>query len=384
MGRKTKIYWVDLNRFDSKPDKSTWLEMGDALFQNGYEVEILTGYGQSKYYPEGRNTRIRYFGSIERGGLFRISLLLHILGWLLRHMAARDICILSPNALFMAPFLRLFFKKNLHLDIRSVLVDIYSFKDKLDHVLYWKMSMRLFSPFTTGRSFITERLRLSVEEEFGKTDGRYVIWESGVNTDLFQSQSAYKNPSADFVLFYHGTITRNRGISRVVRALALLPVGCREHIRFVVVGAGSGAADLKEVAVEVGVERQTELRGLVPYEQIPGEIAQADCCICPLLARPEWDVSSPLKVFEYLASGKPIILTPIPAHKDVAAEQEYIVWTDGDSVEDFARAIESAYKNRERLALAAQQGPAFVREHYDWKSQGRKLANYLRATFKLA
>ena len=382
MDRKKKIFWIDLNRFDLKTDKSTWLEMAEALQSQGYDVEILTGYGKEKYYPKGGKANIRYFRAIKIGTLYRFSLLLNILTWILLNTHSRDIYILSPSALLIAPFLRLFFRSNIHLDIRSPHVDIHSWKDKLDYWIFWSLSMKLCGRLPRGYSFITERLRLAVEKEFKLGCKHYVIWQSGVNTQLFEPPTACHNQSKDFVLYYHGTISENRGVSRVVQALARLSGHYREHVRFIVIGSGSGYAKLRDLAAEEGLMNRIVLKGFLPYEQVPTEIAHADCCISPLPDCPEWNMSSPLKIFEYMASGKPMILTPIPAHQDVVQDGSFAVWTAGDSVEDFVRAIEYAYDNREKISHAAKEAAVFAREHYDWRSQGEKLAAYLRTTFE--
>src|SRR5690606_36357777 len=42
-----KVYWVDLNRFDQKTDKSTWIEMARAMSRCGYDVTVLSGCSEA-------------------------------------------------------------------------------------------------------------------------------------------------------------------------------------------------------------------------------------------------------------------------------------------------------------------------------------------------
>ena len=107
------------------------------------------------------------------------------------------------------------------------------------------------------------------------------------------------------------------------------------------------------------------------------EIALADVCICPLPDRLEWNVSSPLKVFEYMACAKPMILTPIPAHKDVLGETNFVVWTFGFEPSDFHRAILSAFELRTRLDIDAKNATCIVRGHFEWSAQANALDQYL-------
>jgi len=374
-----RIFWVNHDRFDLKLDKSTWLEMSEALIKQGHDVSILSGYRTSKYYPKGYRVNMIYFRALDLGGVFRISLLLNILCWLLRKTAKEDIIILHPRGLVIAPFLRLFGKKNIHLDIRTVPVNIDSLRDHIDLWLFWKIPLRFFRNLARGNSFITDRLRLAVEKEFNVKFNDYVLWQSGVNTRRFQpsEQATFKKDPDEFVLFYHGSISEKRGIGRVVEAIAELDERYRKHISFVVVGAGPGLAGLKELAERNGVSDRIVFRGLLPYEDIPGEIWRADCCVCPLPDRPEWNVSSPIKVFEYMACGKPMILTPIPAHMDILKDEDFVVWTKGETIGDFKRAIEYAYDHRARLEESSTRASELARQNYDWAVQGRKFADYL-------
>jgi len=382
MNNEKVIYWVNLNRFDVQTDKSTYVEMAKSLSQHAFYVHILAGYKYNKYNPRSTLFTISYFRALEIGWIFRLSLLLNIILWLLRHASKDSIYLLHPNAMFMAPLLKIFGHNNIHLDIRTLPVDIHSLKEKVDYLIYWFFPIALFGKMAKSYSFITDLLRIEVEKEFRKKYFPYTIWESGVNTDFF-SKSIINIPASNkFKLFYHGSITENRGISRVVNAMKCLPTAYKKQISFVIIGDGPGLNPIRSLVAQESMEEYIEIRGMIPYEMIPQEIAIADCCICPLPDRLEWNVSSPLKVFEYMASGKPIILTPIPAHKNILANQKFILWTDGDLVENYINAIKKAFDNREFLTKEARVAPSIVRNKYDWLCQGKKLADHLNAHYR--
>jgi glycosyltransferase involved in cell wall biosynthesis len=107
------------------------------------------------------------------------------------------------------------------------------------------------------------------------------------------------------------------------------------------------------------------------------EIAEADVCICPLPDRLEWNVSSPLKVFEYMACSKPMILTPIPAHEDVVGGSRFVVWTQGFEPKDFRDAILQAVARRDDLKVAAAGAPDVIKGRYEWCAQANNLHRYL-------
>lgn len=378
--KRKAMYWVDLNRFDKKPNKSTWIEMSTALSLCGYNVTVLTGCSDQGAAERYRKDRIRCLPALDVGLLFRFSLMAGILRWLWRNAGRGDVVMLTPASLYLAPLLLWKGFKNIHLDVRTVPVEVHGFKGHLGRIMFWLVPLTLFRRAVHGCSFITERLKKDVEREFGAVFPNAAIWSSGVNTELFFKEPDKRTSlteSRKYILFYHGTLTANRGVDRVILALCRLHGDLGRHIQFVVVGAGAAMDSLKSLVRENGLDDVVVFKGLVAYETVPEEIEKADCCICPLPDRPEWNVSSPLKVFEYLASGKPVILTPITAHTDVLCSEEFVVWTKGFGIDDYAMAIEEAFQRRKELSAAAARGSEVARDRFDWKSIGQRFAQYL-------
>jgi len=376
------IYWVDSERFDTKIDKSTWLETGSFLAGENFSVTLLCGFREEKYIPKGYRLEIKYFRSIHLPFLFRCSLLIDIFFWLIRKIRQDDVIIVSPQDLWIAFFLKLLKKFNLHLDIRTVPVDIYNIIDRIDRLLFWKLPLKLFHSIPDSFSFITEPLKQSVEREFSVLFQDFVIWHSGVNTRHFKGLGIESEKQANkFIITYLGDITKNRGINLVLEALAILHRTYKEKIVFQVIGKGVDLASLKSISSALKINNIVDFKGYIQYEFIPEHLGNTDCFICPLPNRPEWNVSSPIKVFEYLACKKPVILTPIAAHKSIIENGDFIVWTDGDKAEDFVRAIEYAYKNRKILTEAAKRAPDAVRKKYGWKVQAKMLADYLKGKY---
>lgn len=381
-----RVFWLEPDLFDLKPNKSPWLEMSRGLNARGYEVVIVTGYARQPYLPPAADVRFEYVPCIRIPCLLRCSLLLSIC---IRMMRARrdDIVIVSPSGLIIAPLLRVRGIRNLHLDVRTVPVAVHPVKSRAARLLYWRLPMGRLRQWARGVSFITTRLKESVEKEFHATFDDCVIWESGVDASTFRAKPGNepKYEGGVRTIFYHGSVGRDRGIDTVVEALTGLDPSYRNRLRFVVVGAGSELRRLKRIVEENRLDDRVVFKGLMPYEAMPGEIAQSDICVCPLPDKPEWNVSSPIKVFEYMASGKPIIVTPIPAHRAVLEGQDFAIWTKGYDADAFREAIVYAIDNAERLIEAAREAaPRFVESHYDWRQQAAKLARYLDGKFRAA
>lgn len=376
------IYWIDPYRFDSKIDKSTPLEIAEILISENFSVTLLCGFKKQKYIPQGYRLKIKYFRSINIPGLYRYLLSANIFFWLIRKIKQEDIVILMPEGLYIGLLLKLIKCCNVHLDVRTIPVDIHTNRNRIHCFLFWTLPFNLFKHVPDSFSFITERLKQSVEQEFQVVYPDYVTWHSGVNTVHFPILKNGSERQLDkFVLTYLGIITKNRGIRLVMNAFSKLKGTYKENIIFQVIGEGPDLENLKSISSDLEITKRVDFKGYIKYEFIPEHLRGTDCFICPLPDRPEWNVSSPIKVFEYLACGKPIILTPIAAHKAIVNNEDFIVWTDGDTTEDFVKAIKYAYENRVMLTEAAKRAPDLVREKYEWKVQGKKLADYLKRKY---
>ncbi len=381
------IHWLTSDRFDSKPDKSSWTEVGHSLATQGALVNIVTSFAKTPYKPKNLLVNMVYLRALNLPLVYRVAFTVSAFIWLIRNAQRNDLIILNQHELWILPLLKIARFKRIHLDIRTLPVIENTLKNKLDVFLFWKLVMKLFAKHCNGYSFITDRLLKVVEAEFSLKFTHSVIWQSGVNLSFFsnaiRASKASDEHSAPFTLFYHGSLYERRGVDRVIEAFARLPSDILNQSRLVIVGSGVGLPALKKLISTLHLDEIVELRGFIPYELIPQQIAEADVCICPLPDYPEWIVSSPLKVLEYMACAKPMILTPIPAHQDVLKGSKFVIWTKGDRVNQFADAIEVAFKTRIELKNEALAGPNIILKNWDWNSHGVKLAKYFEQQYQL-
>lgn len=98
------------------------------------------------------------------------------------------------------------------------------------------------------------------------------------------------------------------------------------------VGLGDPHTDVSALAAEPNVH----LLGTRPYEDLPAVLRGADVTLIPYRRSPLTDSIFPMKVYEYLSAGRPVVATPLPA---LAGEPEVATAPDAPS---FAAAVERA------------------------------------------
>lgn len=373
-----------MNRFDENISKAPRLEISESLIDENFSVTLLTGFRKKKYFPEGHKINIKYFKAIYKANLFKVTLSLAILIWLLKNIKQNDILMVSPDSILIGLLVKKMKKCKTHLDIRTIPVEVNNTRRRINYFFFWAMPLKHFNRNFNSYSFITKPLKQNVEKEFNTKFKDYVLWHSGVNVDHFSKLLKNpKTPGNKFIITYLGVVTKSRGLDRVIQALPRLGDSYKENVIFQIIGDGPYIQKLKQLSSKMEILDKVIFKGYISYELVPKYLEDTDCFICPLPERPEWNISSPIKIFEYLACGRPVILTPIVAHKNIIINNDFVVWTEGDNINCFVKAIKYAFDNRCSLAESSKQAPVFIRNNYEWKIQGKKFAMYLERKYNL-
>ncbi|MFC1948661.1 glycosyltransferase family 4 protein [Chloroflexota bacterium] len=186
--------------------------------------------------------------------------------------------------------------------------------------------------------------------QMGAEPGKAAVLTAGTDTKRF-SQGAdsrkirkqYGINQDDLLLFFVGWIHHFNGLKEV--AVEIARQG-RPNIKLLVVGDGDGFNELQEVREKYGLHERFILAGRKPYEEIPQLLSAADICLLP--AYPDEPIMQnivPIKMYDYLAAGKPIIATKLPGIMKEFGEDSGIVYVDKpeDTVET---ALELAANNQ--------------------------------------
>ena len=179
-------------------------------------------------------------------------------------------------------------------------------------------------------------------------------------------------PDGRPVVLYSGTFEPYQGLPEL---LAAIP-GVRAEVPgavFVLVGAleSDGTTVMRGHA---GLVREGALRVVKrqPRERIPAFLAMADVLVSPRA----YGDNLPLKIFDYLAAGRPIVATDIPAHR-AALDEERAVLT-GSAAPDLARGIVTLLRDPGLAARLAAAGRAHAEERLGWFSFVRSVGELYR------
>lgn len=141
--------------------------------------------------------------------------------------------------------------------------------------------------------------------------GRVHVVPNAVAPERFPVGLRPTRPAAEgtFTVGFLGSLKPWHGLGLLAEAFARLRER-RPASRLLVVGDGPGRAALESALAARGARVATELTGSVPPEAVPGLLASMDVAVAPYPPQAEF-YFSPLKVYEYMAAGLPVVASRI-------------------------------------------------------------------------
>jgi glycosyltransferase involved in cell wall biosynthesis len=178
-------------------------------------------------------------------------------------------------------------------------------------------------------------------------------------------------PAGEPRVFYAGQLYPWKGVDVLVEAMARVPRG-----RLVILGGIDGERDTARVrglVDRLGLAARVDMPGLVPQARVAEELRQASVVVVPFLHTAMTERhTSPLKAFEAMAAGRPIVASDVPSTREVLVHGE-TAWLvapgDADALAGGIRRLLDDPLLAERMARAAfERAPAF-----SWDARGHAL-----------
>jgi len=174
------------------------------------------------------------------------------------------------------------------------------------------------------------------------------------------------------ILVYIGSLNPQDGVDYLLRSLRHLVCDLgREDFYCVVMGTGDSLQDLKDLSKSLEIERFVELTGWISDEDLQANLAAADICMDPDPSSPLNDVSTWIKVMEYMACGKPIVTFDLKETRYSACDAAVYVPCNDELA--FARATAELMDDPVRREQMGQFGRSRVERELQWSVVSRNL-----------
>jgi len=180
------------------------------------------------------------------------------------------------------------------------------------------------------------------------------------------------------ILCYIGCLNPQDGLDYLLRALSHLTYDLkRSDYHCVIMGHGDSLANLKEMSRELKLEDHVEFTGFIPDADLLANLSAADICVDPDPSSPLNDVSTWIKIMEYMAYGKPIVSFDLKETRYSA--QEAAIYVKPNDEREFAVAIAKLMDDPALRARMGAFGRTRVERELQWSCVGKNLAGAYRA-----
>jgi glycosyltransferase involved in cell wall biosynthesis len=171
----------------------------------------------------------------------------------------------------------------------------------------------------------------------------------------------------NLILLYIGNLEAYQGIDLLLESFKL---ACEATDKVDLVIIGGTQEDIKrygDKAKILGIETKTHFIEPRPFEELDEYLAEADILVAPRIK----GINTPMKVFPYLHSGKPVLLTDLYTHSQVIPK-DVACLAPADPV-GFSKEIVKLSEDKQLRERLGQKGKGFVEKEHTYAAHQRRL-----------
>lgn len=229
---------------------------------------------------------------------------------------------------------------------------------------------------------VSERMKRALVTIRSLDPSKVSVSEDGVDLSLFNPQlpkglvrSKYSIPAENPLILFVGALSPREGIDRLIKAMKHV-VGKYPEAKLIVVGGGAMVVDvssqLKKLTTDLGLEKNVVFVGRVKHQEVPFFIIDSDICVAPFTGG-----FSPIKVYEYLACGKPTIVTGGTDIGDLLIQKNAGLAVDTAKPGELASVILDLVEVNKRAQTLSKNGFNLAKRYFTWRRIAEKLTNVI-------
>lgn len=182
-----------------------------------------------------------------------------------------------------------------------------------------------------------------------------------------------------YLVGYVGTMSIQEGLDILIDVAANIRSRGRSDVHFTCVGGGPGLPALRRMVADKNLEDMFNFTGRVPDSELLEVLSASDVCVNPDKPCEMNNISTMIKIAEYMALGKPIVQFDLKEGRFTAGEAS--LYSGGeDLVADFANNILWLFDHPEERERMGRFGYERVKQQLGWEhSVSNLLAAYERA-----
>lgn len=174
-----------------------------------------------------------------------------------------------------------------------------------------------------------------------------------------------------YLVVYAGALQQFKGIEVLVEVAKQMP-----NVHFVCAGGNN-----TEVAYyqQLSTEKQVfniSFLGYILHHELASLLQAADVLVHPHCLGAAATFTSPLKLFDYFASGTPIVATEIPSLLEFKHSKAITAWCEPDNPLKFAESLQRVLETHPRKVEGYADSVEFVQQ-FSWENRAAKILSYV-------
>ncbi|MBC2724844.1 MAG: glycosyltransferase family 4 protein [Desulfosporosinus sp.] len=341
------------------------------LVQAGYDVTLIVQHDKNEIVdgvniialPRPRSRFRRFFGLTWQA--FRLAL----------HQRADVYHFHDPELLPIGILLKLFTHAKVIYDVHEDYRQIIRLKYWLPKPIRGFVANLVGYVEVIGGSIFDAVITVTEFIQVRFPSDKVVVIKNYPLLDLEGNDSNPARSGSGIKLVYVGGLNRGRGIYEMIKAMAYLDR--RRKVRLRLLGRFDELDELntdKKICTLPGF-KQTELVGWIPHPKVYDYLHTSHIglvCLHPVGGYP---LGLPVKLFEYMAAGLPVIASEFPLWKEIIEGNRCGLTVDPLNPRGIAKAIEYLIKHPELRQEMGANGRQAVQEKYNWGQESKKLLN---------
>jgi glycosyltransferase involved in cell wall biosynthesis len=225
---------------------------------------------------------------------------------------------------------------------------------------------------------MTGQIAKIIKEQF-VSRGHILVAPNGVDLEHFcQNKEPLHNHGfyKTNTILYIGSLHYWKGIDVLLKSMQYL----NNDVKLIIVGGTPEAINrYQTLADELNISHRVRFEGFVPPDKRFNFFSRADVCVLPLRCVSLASYStSPLKLFEYMAAGKPIVASDLPAIREILSNNVNAVLVAPDDPNALSEGISRLLSNHELALRLSQQASLDVME-YTWDKRAERIKKFIES-----
>jgi len=221
----------------------------------------------------------------------------------------------------------------------------------------------------------------ALSKKFGIPQEKIIYWPNGIDLndfnitqDKLEAREKLFLPKNEKIILYTGQLFSWKGVDTLIRAAGVLNAGSSIYI---VGGSDEDVIKLKKQIPDADYSR-IKFISFQPHNLIPLWQKAADVLVLPNTAKEDISLyyTSPMKLFEYMASGRPIVASRIPSITEILNETNAYL-AEADNPSSFVEKINFALLNTADSDKIAKVARTEVGQ-YTWDRRALKISSLLK------